>query len=55
MKSKETADKLLQNYHAMLDQFKDFWHTADEKAIPTLAENLENAAEKASELGELTK
>lgn len=55
MNSNETTDKLLKTYHAMLDQVKDLWHSAEEKAIPTLAENIEKAAEKASELGELTK
>lgn len=55
MNSNETKDKLLKTYHAMLEQVKELWHTAEEKALPTLAENLEKAAEKASELGELTK
>ena len=55
MNSKETTDKLLKTYHSMLDQVKELWHTAEEKAIPTLSENIEKAAEKASELGELTK
>lgn len=48
-------EKLLKTYHAMLTQVKDLWHTAEEKVLPTLAENIEKAAEKASELGELTK
>lgn len=55
MNSKETTDKLLKTYHSMLDQVKDLWHSAEEKAIPTLSENLEKAANKASDLGELTK
>jgi len=55
MDTKETQEKLLNAYHSMLDQMKDVWHKAEEKAIPTLAENIESAAEKASELGELTK
>lgn len=55
MNSNETKEKLLKSYHAMLEQVKELWHTAEEKALPTLAENLEKAAEKASELGELTK
>ena len=55
MDSKEAKDKFLDTYHAMLDQVKDLWHTAEEKAIPTLEENLDKVAEKASELGELTK
>lgn len=55
MDTKETSDKLLKTYHAMLDQIKDLWHNAEEKALPTLSENIEKAAEKASELGELTK
>ena len=55
MDTKETSDKLLKTYHAMLDQVKDLWHNAEEKALPTLSENIEKAAEKASELGELTK
>lgn len=55
MDTKETQDKLLKTYHAMIEQVKDLWHSAEEKAVPTLAENLENAAEKASELGEFTK
>lgn len=55
MNSKKTTDKLLKSYHAMLEQVKDLWHTAEEKALPTLSENVKKAAEKASELGELTK
>ena len=55
MDSKEAKDKLLKAYHNMLDQVKDLWHSAEEKALPTLAENLDKAAEKASELGELTR
>ena len=55
MNTKETSDKLLKTYHQMLDQIKDLWHHAEEKAIPTLSENIELAAEKASELGESTK
>ena len=55
MDTKETQEKLLKTYHSMLDHMKDLWHTAEEKAIPTLSENIERAAEKASELGELTK
>ena len=49
------SEKLLKTYHTMLDQVKDLWHTVDEKGLPTLAENIEKAAEKAAELGELTK
>jgi hypothetical protein len=48
-------EKFLKTYHAMLDQVKDLWHSAEEKGLPTLAENIEKAAEKAAELGELTK
>lgn len=55
MDTKETQDKLLNAYHGMLDHVKDLWHAAEEKAIPTLAENIEKATEKASEVGELTK
>ena len=55
MDTKETSDKLLKTYHVMLDQVKDLWHTAEEKALPTLSENIEKAADKAAELGELTK
>lgn len=55
MDTKETTDKLLKGYHAMLEQVKDLWHIAEEKALPTLSENIEKASEKASELGELTK
>jgi len=55
MDTKETKDKLLNAYHGMLEQVKDVWHSAEEKAIPTLSENIDRAAEKASELGELTK
>lgn len=51
----DTNDKLLNTYHKMLEQVKELWHTAEEKALPTLSENIEKAAEKASELGELTK
>ena len=56
--SRESAmntEKLLKTYHNMLEHMKDIWHDAEEKAIPTLSENIERAAEKASELGELTK
>lgn len=49
------TEKLLKTYHNMLEHMKDIWHDAEEKAIPTLSENIERAAEKASELGELTK
>ena len=55
MDTKETQDKLLKTYHAMLNHIKDLWHTAEEKAIPTLSENIDKATEKASEIGELTK
>ncbi len=55
MNSKETSEKLLHAYHSMIDHIKDLWHTAEEKALPTLSENIEKAAEKASELGELSK
>lgn len=55
MNSKDTTEKFLKTYHAMLDQVKDLWHSAEKKALPTLSENLEKAAEKVSELGELTK
>lgn len=55
MDTKETQDKLLKTYHTMLEQIKELWHTAEEKAMPTLSENIEKATEKASELGELTK
>lgn len=55
MDTKNTQEKLLNAYHTMLDQMKEVWHQAEEKAIPTLSENIDRAAEKASELGELTK
>lgn len=55
MNTKETGDKLLKTYHDMLNQVKELWHNAEEKALPTLSENIEKAAQKASELGELTK
>jgi len=55
MDKKETTEKLLHAYHDMVDHIKDLWHTAEEKALPTLSENIEKAADKASELGELTK
>lgn len=54
-KPNEVTDKFLKTYHAMLDNVKELWQHAEEKAIPTLSENIEHAAEKASELGELTK
>jgi hypothetical protein len=53
--TKDTQEKLLKTYHNMLDHVEDLWHNAEEKALPTLSENIERAAEKASELGELTK
>ena len=49
------TDKVLKTYHNMLENMKDLWHNAEEKAIPTLSENIERAAEKASELGEMSK
>lgn len=55
MDTKNTQEKLLNTYHTMLNQMKEVWHKAEETAIPTLAENIELAAEKASELGELSK
>jgi rubrerythrin len=55
MNPKETSDKVLKTYHAMLDQVKELWHATEEKALPTLSENIERATEKAAELGELTK
>ena len=55
MDTQASLDKLLKNYHSMLDTVKELWHSTEEKALPTLAQNIERAAEKASELGELTK
>ena len=55
MDTKKVSDKFLKTYHAMLDEVKELWHSAEEKALPTLSENVERAAEKASELGEITK
>ncbi len=55
MDTNETRDKLLKTYHTMLDQIKELWHNAEEKALPTLSENIEKAGNKASDLGELTK
>ena len=55
MNTQKTNDKLLKTYHSMLDQVKELWHSAEENAIPTLSENIERAAEKASSLGESTK
>lgn len=55
MDSKETRDKLMKAYHEMLEQLKDVWRNAEEKALPTLSENIELASEKVSELGELTR
>lgn len=55
MNTHETSEKLIKTYHHMLDQVKELWHNAEEKAIPTLSENIKHAAEKASELGESSK
>ena len=55
MDPKQASDKLLNAYHSMIDHVKEFWHETEEKALPTLSENIEKAAEKASEIGELTK
>ena len=55
MDKKDTREKLLKTYHSMLEHVKELWHNAEEKAIPTLSENIEAAAEKASEFGEATK
>jgi DNA-binding ferritin-like protein len=55
MNTNNTSDKFLKTYHAMLEQIKNLWHTAEEKALPTLSENIDKAAETASRLGELSK
>lgn len=55
MNNQASTDKLLKSYHAMLDHVKELWHNAEEKAVPTLSENIESAAEKLSALGEMTK
>lgn len=49
------TDKLLKTYHSMTEHMKEVWHSAEEKALPTLSENIKRAGEKASELGESTK
>lgn len=48
-------EKLLNAYHAVIDEVKELWHEAEEKALPQLKENLDKALEKASELKELTR
>ena len=48
-------EKLINAYNAMLAHLKEYWHEAEEKTLPPLKEGLEKAAEKASELGELTR
>ena len=55
MNSHDTTDKFLNAYHSMLEQVKNLWQTAEEKALPTLSENIQLVADKTSELGELTK
>jgi len=55
MNSHDKSDKFLNAYHSMLEQVKNLWHTAEEKALPTLAENIQLVADKTAELGELTK
>ncbi len=55
MDTQATKDKLLKTYHSMLNGIRDIWHTAEEKALPTLAETVEQAVEKAVELGEITR
>ena len=53
--SDKPQDHLLDAYHTMLERVKSSIELADEKAIPTLARNIEAAREKAVELGELTR
>ena len=51
----ETREKLIRAYDTMVKRVKDVWTEAEEHAFPTLMENLDQAKQKASELGELTR
>ena len=48
-------DKQVRAYDRMLERLKAAWHKAGQGTLPTLLQNLEQAQEKASELGELTR
>lgn len=49
------TDRLLDAYHRMMERVEATIQEAEEKALPTLEENLAAAKEKAVELGELTR
>lgn len=51
MSDHPVRDKLIEAYHVMLDDIKNFWDDSE----PKLRETLDKAAEKASELGELSR
>ncbi|MEO1888486.1 MAG: zinc ribbon-containing protein [Cycloclasticus sp.] len=48
-------DKLLHAYDAMMERLHDTVEKAEKLAIPTIDQNLQQAKEKAVELGELTR
>jgi len=47
-------DKMIEAYHATLEEVKHLWHETEEHAVPTLKENMDKAMEKMTELGELS-
>lgn len=51
MSEHPVRDKLINAYHVMLDDIKNFWNDSE----PRLREALDKAAEKASDLGELSR
>lgn len=53
--SNKPTDRLLDAYHRMMERVEATIHEAEEKALPTLEDNLAAAKEKAVELGELTR
>ncbi len=53
--SNNTRDRLVEAYHRMMERVETAIQEAEEKALPTLEENLAAAKEKAVELGELTR
>ena len=51
----DPVDRLVTAYERMLERVNTAFKQAEEKAIPTLKENLAQARERAIELGELTR
>lgn len=47
-------EKMLKAYQATLEEVKQLWHEAEDHALPTLKQNLDQAMEKITALGELS-